>query len=103
MDHILSLEGPGDTQRIYANAMKELRLSKGLTQKTLSNLSSVPEGTLKRFEHCGEISFASLLKISDALGVLSLFKDLVLSFKAPLTADEVRARAKKKARVRGSK
>jgi transcriptional regulator with XRE-family HTH domain len=102
MDNILSLEGPSDVQKIIAKALKELRLSKGLTQKTLAQLSGVPQPSLKRFEHSGEISFASLLKISDALGILHSFKSLVESFKAPLTADEVRQRAKKKARVRGS-
>ncbi len=102
MDNIWSLNGPSDVQKLYAKSLKELRLSKGLTQKTLSRLSGVPEPSLKRFEHSGEISFASLLKISDALGSLHLFQNLVESFNAPLTADEVRRRAKKKARVRGS-
>ncbi|MCX6130849.1 MAG: helix-turn-helix transcriptional regulator [Proteobacteria bacterium] len=103
MDNILSFEGPSDVQKIYAKSLKELRLSKGLTQKTLAQLSGVAEPSLKRFEHSGEISFASLLKISAALEVLASFKSLVETFKAPLTAEEVRQRAKKKVRVRGSK
>ncbi len=103
MDNILSLEDPSDVQKLYAKSLRELRLSKGQTQKTLSQLSGVPEPTLKRFEHTGEISFASLLKISEALGVLASFKNLLASFEAPPTANEIRRRAKKKARVRGSK
>ncbi|MFY7929152.1 MAG: helix-turn-helix domain-containing protein [Oligoflexus sp.] len=103
MDTILSLEGPSEVQKAFAKTLKELRLSKGYTQKTLSRLSGVSEPSLKRFEHTGEVSFASLLKLSETLGLLPLFKNLAESCQSPLTAEEVRQRARKRARVRGSK
>lgn len=103
MDNILSLKGPKDLQKTFANALKTLRLSKGLTQKTLASRSGVPEPTLKRFEHSGEISFASLLKVAEGLGILAAFNSVLEAAKPQLTAEEVRYLAKKKARSRGSK
>lgn len=104
MDNILSLVGPLDTQKDLAQAFRDLRLAQNLTQETLSRRSGVSEGSLKRFEHTGEISLASLLKLADILGILSAFKEVIKEARPPMKAEEVRSlAAKRKKRVRGSK
>ncbi len=56
---------------------KEQRIS----QQALSKRSGVSYGSIRRFENSGEISFTSLLKISQAIGLLEEFNFL---FKQPL-------------------
>lgn len=51
---------------------KELKL----TQKGLAKKSGVSYASIRRFESTGEISFASLLKIANALNALSDFNSL---------------------------
>lgn len=58
--------------RIAASA-KAKRLSENLTQKSLSERSSVSLGVLKKFELTGKISLESLLKLAVSLGVLGDF------------------------------
>lgn len=48
----------------------------GLTQKALSVRSGVSYGSIRIFESKGEISLHSLLKISDAIGLLEYFNKL---------------------------
>ena len=44
------------------------RLEKNMSQKSLSETSGVPLSTIQRFEHTGEISLASFVKIVRVLG-----------------------------------
>lgn len=44
-----------------------------VSQMKLSELSGVSFASIRRFEKCGEISLASLLKIANALGYLEDF------------------------------
>ena len=44
------------------------RLEKNMSQKTLSKTSGVPLSTVQRFEHTGEISLSSFVKIARVLG-----------------------------------
>ncbi len=48
----------------------------GLTQKVLSERSGVSYGSIRRFESTGKISLTSLLKISNAIGLLEEFNTL---------------------------
>ena len=50
-----------------AGKAKQLRLSKDLSRKTLSEISGVPIPTIRRFESSGHISLISLLKVAEAL------------------------------------
>lgn len=50
--------------------LKELRVSKGLTQAMLSERTGVSLSTLRKFEQTGFISFESFVKICMTLGSL---------------------------------
>lgn len=52
---------------------KEQRIS----QQALSKRSGVSYGSIRRFENSGEISLTSLLKISQAIGLLEEFNPLL--------------------------
>ena len=47
----------------------EIRKSKGITQKKLSELTGIPLTTLSRYEKTGNIKSNNLHKIANALGV----------------------------------
>jgi len=53
--------------------MRERRKEQKLTQQALAQKSGVSYATLRRFETQGDISFASLLKIANALDCLEEF------------------------------
>lgn len=66
-------------QMVVANLVERFvkrRKEFGLTQKSLSDKSGVSYGSIRRFESKGEISLQSLLKISDAIGLLEDFNKL---------------------------
>jgi transcriptional regulator with XRE-family HTH domain len=52
-----------------------------LSREALASRSGVSYGSIRRFESTGEISFSSLLKISQAVGLLEEFSTL---FKQPI-------------------
>lgn len=56
------------TAKDVAKREKALRKEIGLTQKMLAFRSGVSLSSLRRFEQTGEISFVSLIRISDVLG-----------------------------------
>lgn len=74
-----------------ASSAREKRLLANLSQKSLSHLSGVSLGVLKKFERTGKISLESLLKLAAALGTLKnfipLFKDKTSDL--PATLDEL--------------
>ncbi|NFA43947.1 helix-turn-helix transcriptional regulator [Clostridium botulinum] len=49
--------------------LKEIRKSKSLTLKALSELSGVPQRTIEDIERKGECKVSTAIKLSDALGV----------------------------------
>ena len=69
----LSLDTPSDKQKQIAKRLRDMRLYQKLKQTTVAERSSVACSTLKRFEHTGEISLASLLRIALVLGALDDF------------------------------
>lgn len=56
-----------EKQMEIAKRFTSIRKSKKVSQKRLSELSGVSYGSIRRFEKSGEISLASLLKLSIAL------------------------------------
>ena len=67
---------PQDVMHSCAKRARELRLSQNITQKELAERVGVAEGTIKRFEHTGEIQFRTLLGIALVLGRLDDFADV---------------------------
>lgn len=47
-----------------------------ISQKKLSEISHVSYGSIRRFEQMGEISLFSLLRLTDAIGLLKDFQKL---------------------------
>ena len=74
------LQTPYEMAVDAAERFRNLRKSKNITIKELSDRSGVPYSTLRRFESTGEISFMSLVKIVSALGedreITGLFNDV---------------------------
>ena len=66
----LNMKTPYEIQREIAANVRTLRKAMDMTQAQLAERSGVSLGSLKRFEHSGEISLASLLKIAMAMGRL---------------------------------
>ncbi len=70
------MDTPETVMRNIAEQARTRRLQVGFTQEGLANRSGVSYGTLKKFEHTGQISLKSLLKIALVLDVLDDFKTL---------------------------
>ncbi|ABX80687.1 helix-turn-helix domain-containing protein [Acholeplasma laidlawii] len=66
------------------NRFKLRRKESRMTQRLLSQMSGVSYASVRRFETSGDISFASLLKLSEALGLLLEFNQL---FSRPIIKD----------------
>ena len=67
---------PQDVMHTCAKRARDLRLSQNITQKELAERVGVAEGTIKRFEHTGEVQFRTLLGIALVLGRLDDFSDV---------------------------
>lgn len=84
--------------RIRARARRNAH---GLTQAELAARSGVPLGTLKRFEHTGEVSFTTLLALAEALDALDGFHSLFPTIEARTLEDvERQSQALKQVRAR---
>lgn len=73
---MISIKSPYEISREIAKKAKGLRLQLNLSQRTLSKMSGVSYGTLKKFEQKGQISLESLLKIALVLGEFDKFEQL---------------------------
>ena len=71
---MLSFMSHKDVAIHVAARARELRLAQNLSRKTLAEKSGVTEASIKRFESTGEVSFASLLKMANALGCMEYFE-----------------------------
>jgi transcriptional regulator with XRE-family HTH domain len=67
---------PLDVLRETAAKHQALRKHLGLSQVDLADRAGVSVGSLRRFEQTGEISFASLLRLSHVLHRLEDFEQL---------------------------
>lgn len=88
---MISIKSPFEIAKEIAKKAKDKRLKLNLSQQTLSDKSGVSYGTLKKFEHKGQISLESLLKIALALGELDKFEHLFAKTddKLPASLDEL--------------
>ena len=59
---------PGQMQQEVARREKERRRRLGYTQEQLARKAGMSLGSLRRFEQTGQVSFASLVALSYALG-----------------------------------
>ena len=66
-----------DILRSLSRNCRLRRLEKNLSQKSLSKTSGVPLSTIQRFEHIGEISLASVVKIVRILGYAEDMMELI--------------------------
>jgi len=87
MDNILTMnteffnqKTPKEIDNLIAQNIRSIRKRQKLSQEKLSEKSGVSLGSVKRFEHSGEISLSSLTKIAIALKcedeLINLFEDL---------------------------
>jgi len=103
-DNILSLisKTPDSVILAIAGRVKEKRLEKDWTQKTLAVKAGVSFGSYRRFESSGEISLHSLIMIAFALGMEDDFQGL-FSKQTYQSIDELLNVSKAKQRKRGGK
>ncbi len=77
------LKTPYEMAADVASRFRNVRKSKRITIKTLSEKSGVPYSTIRRFEKTGEIAFLALVKMASALDedaqITDLFADRVPS------------------------
>ncbi len=91
----------GDILARTRDAARKRRIALDLTQAELATRSGVTPASLKRFERTGEIAFASLVRIAQALdcadGFGSLFPEPeAASLDALLAPTKARRRARRK-------
>jgi transcriptional regulator with XRE-family HTH domain len=70
-------KNPQDYLLEIAYRHKYLRKQAGFSQMELAKRSGVSLGSLKRFEHCGQISLESLLKLMHVLNRLNDFNSVL--------------------------
>lgn len=70
------LKSPKEVGAGIAENMRNLRKKKKITIKELSARSQVPYSTIKRFEHTGEISLSSLIRLAFILDCAEDFEQL---------------------------
>ena len=102
IDIILSfkLKTPQEIATDIAQRMRDKRLYLNWSQQTLAEHAGVSHGTLKRFEHTGQISLASLLKLALTLKALDGFEALFAPEETPTSLDAI---LQKQPRQRGRK
>jgi len=76
MDFPLDAFNPHSIALEIAMRLKQRRLEQGLTQQSLSRLSGVSLGSLKRFEHTAEISLRHLIMLALVLESTDNFSSL---------------------------
>ncbi|AZT82343.1 XRE family transcriptional regulator [Marinobacter sp. NP-4(2019)] len=87
---MLSLISPADVQQRLAKALRERREAQRLSRRALSERSTVPEPTIKRFETTGDISLRQFLILWSCVDDLKRLDELTrpaTSF--PKSIDEV--------------
>jgi transcriptional regulator with XRE-family HTH domain len=85
-----------------AKRLRELRLEHNWKQETLAERSGVSLGSLRRFEHSGEVSLKNLLNLCAALGRLGDF-NTILQAETARTMRELEGMHESRTRKRGSK
>lgn len=75
MAHYLLLDD-NDVQQAFAKHLRQLREQRKLSRAALSERSSVPPSTIKKFELTGQISFRQLLLLWQSLDDLKRLYEL---------------------------
>lgn len=101
MDFILDDFNPVSIAEKLALRLRKRRLFLNMTQKSLSEKSSVSLGSIKRFEKSGEVSLKHLLKLALVLDALDEFHNLFPKEDYNSIDDILKSR-KQKERKRGS-
>lgn len=96
--NILPLTLPKEGALLIAGKVKDARLAKNYSRKTLAERAGIGAGSLKRFEETGEVSFVSLMKIASVLGCMDDFNGL---FEPPETMSMKDVLLSQKTRKRG--
>ena len=101
-NNILSLinKTPGSLMAGVAGRVKQRRLEKGWTQKTLAAKAGVTMPSYRRFETTGEISLRSLVMLAFALDMTDEFEALFIG-KAYQSIDDILKANGSKQRKRG--
>lgn len=86
MDYLF--ESPGDIALNIAANFRRLRKRRKFTLEELSRRSGVSYSSIKRFEHTGEVSFVSLIKMAFVLRAEDEIRTL-FSEVPPETIEEV--------------
>ncbi len=86
-----ALKTPAELLRELGQRAKTLRLAQNLTQSGVASRAGISIGTLKRFEHTGEIQLNYLLRIALVLGRLEEFNALLCPQEIPKSLFEVPA------------
>jgi transcriptional regulator with XRE-family HTH domain len=74
---------PSEVQLELAERLRKIRKDKKISQSELASKSGISLGSIKRFEHTGEISLASLLRLAHLFDRLEDF-DAVFKTKEDL-------------------
>ena len=82
------LKTPNEMAVSAAERFREIRRQKKITIKELCERSGVPNSTIRRFEHTGEISFMAFVKLSSAIGADRDIENL-FARPVPSTIEEV--------------
>ena len=80
---MFSMISPNDVMLQMANRLRKLRIEQNITQLELARRVGVAVGTVKRFEHTGEVQFRTLLDIAFVLGRLDDFQMIFASIDKP--------------------
>ena len=82
------LKTPYEMAADVASRFRNVRKSKKITIKALSEKSGVPYSTIRRFEKTGEIAFLALVKMASALDEDAQITDLFAE-RIPASIEEV--------------
>ena len=82
------LKTPYEMAADVASRFRNVRKSKRITIKALSEKSGVPYSTIRRFEKTGEIAFLALVKMASALDEDAQITDLFAD-RIPASIEEV--------------
>lgn len=98
----LKLATPNTTLQLLRERFRTRRLALDLSQHGLAARSGVSLGSLKRFEHTGQIALESLLKLALVLDCLDNFQSIctVAPARSSQSLDQVLAASKTRSKGR---
>ena len=70
------LETPEEINLKIADRLKNIRKTRRISQKKISEISGISYGSIKRFETTGQMSLLSLTRIATALDVVNELREI---------------------------